>query len=132
MPSNYFNHARVDSIVHLRFQTSIIKTMILIKPCTNYGVRLYISHQSSYINYIIMFDSFEICIWINDDFLTLTLVKGGNHLIIWIIPMSIMLRTFPSTIIIIYLQNDDKISIYYIPNLSLVNRRLWVIIIYGV
>ena len=65
------------------------------QPCTNYGVHLYISHQCSYINYIMMFDSFEICVWINDDLLTLTLVKGCNNFVIWIIQTSIMLQDLP-------------------------------------
>ena len=55
-----------------------------------------------------MFDSFEFGVWLNNNFLTLTLVKGGNHLILWIIPKSIMLRTFLSTNRFTYLQNNVK------------------------
>ena len=69
-------------------------------------------------------DIFEFGVWLNNNFFTKTLVKGGNHLTLWIIPKSVMLRTFLSRIRFIYLQNDDKVCMYYTPNLSLKNQWL--------
>ena len=86
----------------------IIKTMIFMKLCTNYELRIRISPRYSYIIYIVMFDRFEFGVWLSNNFLTLTLVKCGNHLILWIILKSIMLRTFLSTNRFTYLQNNVK------------------------
>ena len=71
-----------------------------------------------------MFDSFEFGVWLNNNFLTLTLVKGGNHLILWIILKSIMLRTFLSTIRFIYLQTMIKYACIIFQTYHLKNQPL--------